>query len=115
MTKTTTSQPSTIPATVTHVGGCQAIRNTHLASECGAATDPKTITRRFAIKCDECKETIGMTDNPARSAQGGRCEKCKANQYLTCGACGHTGSDVTEESQDGDTVITICASCADAA
>lgn len=30
------AQFSTVPATVVHVGGCQTVRNTHLASECAS-------------------------------------------------------------------------------
>ncbi len=40
------------------------------------------------------------------------CNDC-GSDLLTCEGCGHTGRDVTEESQDGSTVVTICASCAD--
>ncbi len=32
---------------------------------------------------------------------------------LVCMECDHQGHDVTEETKDGTTVVTICASCAD--
>lgn len=32
---------------------------------------------RFDIKCDQCKNLIGRTDNPIISAQGGTCRNCK--------------------------------------
>ena len=32
----------------------------------------------FAIKCDDCKETIGETNSLGESAAGGRCADCMA-------------------------------------
>lgn len=40
-------------------------------------------TRRYVIKCDDCKQTIGQTDNLSESAAGGRCEECRSPQPLT--------------------------------
>lgn len=33
--------------------------------------------RRYEIKCDDCKATIGTTDLLAESAAGGRCNECR--------------------------------------
>ena len=33
--------------------------------------------KRYIIKCDECKTTMGRTDSMVESAQGGRCIKCR--------------------------------------
>jgi len=32
---------------------------------------------RFEIKCDNCKKTIGKTDNMMESYAGGKCKSCK--------------------------------------
>lgn len=33
-------------------------------------------TQKFEIKCDDCKTTIGHTNNMVESVMGGRCEQC---------------------------------------
>lgn len=43
----------------------------------------------YVIKCDECKTTIGETDDLGVSAAGGRCQACKPIPYgEPCGMCG---------------------------
>ena len=32
---------------------------------------------KYAIKCDECKKTIGYTDNHGKWFMGGKCKVCK--------------------------------------
>jgi predicted nucleic acid-binding Zn ribbon protein len=32
----------------------------------------------YFVKCDECRETMRFTDSVRESAEGGRCEKCRA-------------------------------------
>jgi len=32
---------------------------------------------KFDIKCDECRKTIGKTDDMVVSAMGGKCARCK--------------------------------------
>ena len=38
--------------------------------------------KRYIVKCDDCKTTIGQTDSLKESAEGGRCAPCKVTaQY----------------------------------
>ena len=32
---------------------------------------------KYMVKCDECKKTIGYTDNQGESFMGGKCKQCK--------------------------------------
>ena len=32
---------------------------------------------KFEVKCDECKKTIGHTDNMIDSVAGGKCVSCR--------------------------------------
>ncbi len=37
-----------------------------------------TTLQTYAIKCDDCKQTIGYTADLHTSAAGGRCDNCRA-------------------------------------
>ena len=40
------------------------------------------VKMRYVIKCDECKKTIGYTNDMGVSARGGKCSNCK-KKYQT--------------------------------
>ena len=62
-----------------------------------------TTTKRYEVKCDDCKSRIRFCDTVAESAAGGRCYTCKAN---TCPGCSGTLKASDEHAQ-----ASTCTAC----